>query len=96
MIPSVRNIELPLLRILAEHSPRTWDECTEVLSKHFRLSEHDSKRLTPNGKCGAMKYRVGWAKHNLKKNGLLEAVSRGVYAITDLGAKYINNSTDVL
>lgn len=91
MIPSIKNIELPLLQILAERSPRTWDECTAVLSKHFNLSAHESQMLTPNGKCGAMKYRVGWAKANLKKDGLVKAISRGVYAITELGIKYLHN-----
>ena len=91
MIPSIKNIELPLLQILAEHSPRTWDECTEVLSKHFNLTVTESQMLTANGKCKAMKYRVGWAKANLKRNRLLIAISRGVYAITDLGLDYLHN-----
>ncbi|MBD5210845.1 MAG: hypothetical protein HDS77_06225 [Bacteroidales bacterium] len=91
MIPRIKDIELPLLKLLLERSPRTWDECTDALSKHFRLSEHESQLLMPNGKCGAMKYRVGWAKANLKKAGLVETLSRGVYAITDLGIKYIQS-----
>ena len=91
MIPLVENIELPLLQILAERSPQTWNECTQALSRHFRLSEHEIRMLTPNGKCGAMKYRVGWAKANLKKKGLVKAISRGVYAITDLGVEHIRN-----
>lgn len=89
MIPSIKDIELPLLLILAEHSPRTWDECTDILSKHFKLSEHESQLLMPNGKCKVMKYRVGWAKDNLKKEGFVKTISRGVYAITDSGTKYL-------
>ena len=91
MIPSIKNIEFPLLQILAERSPRTWDECTDVLSKQFNLSELERHLLMPNGKCRAMKYRVGWAKAHLQKEGLVKTISRGVYAITELGTKYLNN-----
>lgn len=89
MIPSIKEIELPLLRVLAEHSPLTWDECTDALSKHFRLSEHERHLLMPDGKCHIMKYRVGWAKAHLKKAGFVSALSRGVYAITDLGSEHL-------
>ena len=36
-----------------------------------------------------MKYRVGWAKANLKKAGLVDAPCRGVYAITEQGIDYL-------
>ena len=90
MLPPIKNIELPLLQILDEHSPRTWDECTEILSKHFRLSEQEILKLMPNGKCRAMKYRVGWAKANLKREGFVKTLTPGVYAITDLGIKHLH------
>lgn len=89
MIPSIKDIELPLLLSLADHSPKTWNECTDALSKHFKLTEHENQLLMPNGKCKVMKYRVGWAKANLKKEGFVKTISRGVYAITDLGTKYL-------
>ena len=84
-------MELPLLQILADRLPRTWDECTEVLSKQFNLSEHERQILTPDGKCKAMKYRVGWVKDNLQKKGFVKTISRGVYAITDLGIKHLHS-----
>ena len=96
MIPSRKDIELPLLQILAERSPLAMDECTDILSNRFNLSELERQLLTPNGKCKAMKYQVGWVKDNLQKKGFVKTISRGVYAITDLGTKYINNSVEIL
>ena len=91
MIPKIKELELPLLRLLAKHSPLSWDECTDRLSNMFNLSVNDKLKLMPNGKCGAMKYRVGWAKANLKRKGLVDAVSRGVYAINQKGWIYLQS-----
>ena len=45
----------------------------------------------PNGKCGTMKYRVGWAKANLKRKGWVDTKTRGIYFITELGKKYVKD-----
>lgn len=91
MIPKIRELEQPLLKILATKSPMTWNECTVVLSEQFHLSPTERDSLMPNGKCGTMKYRVGWAKANLKRLGLVEAPSRGVYSITEKGRAFLRN-----
>ena len=89
MLPKIKDLELPLLRLLAKNSPLSWDDCTLELSELFHLSMYEKNQMMPNGKCGAMKYRVGWAKANLKKAGLVEAPCRGVYAITEQGIDYL-------
>lgn len=82
---------MPLLRLLAVSSPMTWNDCTIELSKHFSLEPSERCKMMPDGKCGVMKYRVGWAKANLKRIGLVNAVSRGVYTITESGLEYVKN-----
>lgn len=89
MIPKIKDLEAPLLRLLAQRSPLSLDECTDKLSTQFDLSAKERLELMPNGKCGAMKYRVGWAKANLKREGLVDAVSRGIYTITQKGWLYL-------
>lgn len=89
MIPKIKDLELPLLRLLAEHSPMSLDECTDKLSIVFNLSKKEKMELMQNGQCGVMKYRVGWAKAHLKKEGLVDAISRGVYTITPEGKLYL-------
>lgn len=89
MIPTIKEIELPLLRLLAAKSPITWNDCTTELSGHFKLTPSDVSKMMPNGKCSEMKYKVGWAKANLKRSGLVDAVSRGVYTITEKGIEYL-------
>lgn len=95
MIPKVKEIEIPLLRLLAKRSPLSWDECTDKLSAIFQLSSEEKLALMPKGNCGMMKYRVGWAKANLKRAGLVDAVSRGVYTITQKGWLYLQTHPDV-
>lgn len=89
MIPRIKDLEIPLLKLLGTKSPLTLDECTLELSNQFHLSSYDRNLSMPNGKCGAMKYRVGWAKANLKRSGLVDAPSRGVYAITEQGRSFL-------
>lgn len=91
MIPTIKELELPLLILLSKFSCLSWDECTDKLSDQFNLSSEDREKLMPNGKCRSMKYRIGWAKSNLKRSGLVDARSRGVYYITKKGNKYVKD-----
>ena len=90
MIPSIRDLELPLLKLLSKHDYLSWDDCTEYLSNQFSLTKEDKDEMMPNGKCRKMKYYVGWAKANLKRSGLVDAKKRGVYYITEKGKRYLN------
>lgn len=91
MIPSIKNLEIPLLKLLRQYECLTWNECTDILSNQFNLTEEERESVMPNGKCGIMKYRVGWAKANLKKLGLVDAKKRGVYYITTMGKNYVKD-----
>ncbi|MBD5183941.1 MAG: hypothetical protein HDS97_03505 [Bacteroidales bacterium] len=90
MIPSIRDLELPLLKLLSKHDYLSWDDCTDHLSKHFSLTDEEKNDMMPNGKCRRIKYYVGWAKANLKRSGLVDAKKRGVYYITEKGKRYLN------
>ena len=94
MIPTIKELELPLLKLLNEYDSLSWDECTDKLSKQFSLSPNERIEMMPNGKCGKMKYRIGWAKANLKRAGLVDAKSRGVYFITTIGRLYLRHEAD--
>lgn len=89
MIPIIKDLEVPLLRLLAQRSPLSLDECTDKLSTQFNLSIKERSELMSDGKRGKMKFNVGWAKANLKREGLVDAVSRGIYTITQEGWLYL-------
>ncbi|MDE6018626.1 MAG: winged helix-turn-helix domain-containing protein [Muribaculaceae bacterium] len=91
MIPTIKDIEFPLLKLLYSHESLSWDECTDKLAIQFNLSSDARKLMMPNGKCGTFRYRVGWAKANLKRLGLVDAKKRGVYYITHKGIIYIKD-----
>ena len=92
MIPRIKDIEYPLLKLLYSHEWLSWDECTDKLSNQFNLMPDERNLMMPNGQCGRMKYYVGWAKANLKKQGLVDTKTRGIYYITNLGKKYVKEN----
>ena len=57
------------------------------MAEHFSLSDTERAELLPSGQQGVFKNRIGWAKSYLKKAGLIEALKRGVFKITDRGVK---------
>lgn len=89
MIPRIIDIELPLLKLLSSYESLSWNECTDKLANLFNLSSDERELMMPNGKCGRMKYNVGWAKANLKRKGFVDVKTQVKYYITNLGKKYV-------
>ena len=89
MIPKRKDLELPLLELLAKYECLSLDECTDKLSAQFYLTHEDRNEMMPNGKCKRMRYNVGWVKDNLKHRGFVDIKRRGVYYITDKGRKFL-------
>jgi len=90
-IPDFQTIMLPLLNLLANGEQKSLNEVMEQLSEHYHLSPQELKIKVPSGQMGLFRNRVGWSRSYLKKAGLIEYPSRGVYQITDFGKKYLKN-----
>ncbi|QDT38913.1 restriction endonuclease [Stratiformator vulcanicus] len=84
-IPDYQTVMLPFLQNLADGSPRRTPEMREWLADHFELSDAEREKLLPSGQEPVFSNRFGWARTYLKKSGLIDYPSRGVYQITDLG-----------
>lgn len=84
-IPDFQTIMRPLLVCLANGEMQSGRETVEVLSKHFQLSDEEQAELLPSGQQPIFTNRIAWAKAHLKKAGLLESPSRGLYKITPRG-----------
>ena len=82
----------PLLEHLADGVVKYNRETIDVLSKHFQLTEEEIAELLPSGQQSVFTNRVAWAKAHLKKAGLLESPSRGLYKVTPLGIEALAQS----
>ena len=78
---------LPFLRFLSDGQEHSLRDAEGSLAEHFSLSDTERAELLPSGQQGVFKNRIGWAKSYLKKAGLIEALKRGVFKITDRGVK---------
>jgi len=87
---------LPLLQLTddrAEHSSR---EAVEALASHFNLSDAERTELLPSGTQTRFATRVGWARTNLKKAGLLDATRSSHFCITNRGIALLAEKPDVI
>jgi restriction system protein len=83
-VPGFQKTLLPILKYVSDGQPhRPADTHAHVLTQ-FDLSEADLNDRLPNGRTRLMD-RVLWAITYLRKSGLIESVSWGVFRITERG-----------
>jgi hypothetical protein len=83
-VPDFQTLMLPLLELAGDGQQHTSTEAVESLAQRFQLSFDDRGQLLQNGQP-RFNNRVGWATTYLKKAGLLQAVGRGRFQLTDRG-----------
>lgn len=86
-VPTYDEVMLPLLRIAAD-GPLTRAEATERVADAMGLSQEQRAALMPKGHT-VLRDRVGWARTYLVQAGLLRAVKRGVFEVTDRGRELL-------
>ena len=57
----------------------------------FNLNEDDLKEMVPSGQQPKYYNRLSWSLTYLRKSGLVEMVSRGIFRITSLGVSELGN-----
>ena len=83
--PTYEDLMLPILRILQDERKYSFSELVDSLAKEFQLSDEQKEKLLPSGQQTRLQNRTGWSRTHLKKAGLVEYVSRGIYKITPKG-----------
>jgi restriction system protein len=91
-IPSYEQAMLPVLRLLAESSPRPRRDIAAAVADVFNLTDAERQQLLPSGKFPIILSRVGWALSYMKQACLVETVKRGIYQITDRGKQVLADS----
>lgn len=88
-IPDYQSFMLPFLRAIADGEEHTLRELYECLADELNLSDQEREQMLPSGRQRVFHNRIGWARTYLKKAGLLDAVKRGVFRVTDKGQELL-------
>lgn len=77
---------------LIEAGHATIADCEPILRTQFKVSEEEASALLPSGKQTYLLNRAHWARSYLSQAGLVEAIKRGSYRITDLGKAHLSTN----
>lgn len=88
-IPNYEQAMVPVLRVLAESSPRARRDIAAAVADIFNLTDTERQQLLPSGKFPVILSRVGWALSYMKQAHVVETVKRGVYQLTDRGKQVL-------
>lgn len=83
-VPGFQKTLLPILEYVSDGQPHKSADTHAHILTQFDLTEADLNDRLPNGRTKLMD-RVLWAITYLRKSGLLESVSWGVFRITERG-----------
>lgn len=87
-VPGFQDMMLPMLRLIAD-GKSSMAECIQLLAIEFQLSDADIGAMLPSGKQTLLTNRAHWARQYLSQAGLIVAVKRGHYVITDAGGELL-------
>lgn len=93
-IPKYDEMYNEFLEILKDGKEKQIKEIKEKLAVIFKLSEEENKAKLNSGKL-LFNNRVGWTSTYLKKAGLINSDSRGVFYITKEGKKFIKENIKI-
>ncbi|MCX7020005.1 MAG: restriction endonuclease [Candidatus Sumerlaeota bacterium] len=84
-VPDFQSFMLPLLRFAADGQEHSLAQAREHLASDLELSVSDLEEVIPSGRQTRFYNRLTWAKLYLAHAGLLLALRRGHFQITDHG-----------
>jgi restriction system protein len=80
---------LPFLQLLSDGKARHTSDVQKHIISALNISEQDQQEMVASQQSTKLANRVGWARTHLKKAGLIEAETRGVYKLTEAGKKLV-------
>ncbi|AMO37420.1 putative Mrr restriction system protein [Thauera humireducens] len=83
-VPKYHELIRPLLDLVADGRPRNLREASQELAEQLQLTDDDLAETLPSGYPRYLN-RVGWAKSDLNKTGLIESCGRGLFRISAKG-----------
>lgn len=89
-IPKYKDMFTPFLLSIMDGASHKYKEIALSIADQMKISEEDRQELLPSGHVHYIN-RVGWASTYLKKAGLIEAPSRGIFRITNAGREALTD-----
>ena len=84
-IPKYDEMYRAFLDCLADGQLHRSREVKDTVAGVFSVSEKERAEMLPSGKQQLFDNRIGWTRTYLKKAGLVQSPSRGIYVITPVG-----------
>ena len=91
-IPKYDEMYRAFLNCLADGQLHRSKEVKDTVAGAFSISEKERVELLPSGKQQLFDNRIGWTRTYLKKAGLVQSPSRGVYMITPAGRQVLDEN----
>jgi restriction system protein len=84
-IPDYQSLMLPVLRLVEDGQEHAVSEMRHRIGGQLSLTEEELAERLASDTTTVFMNRIGWAVQYLKSAGVIRAVRRGVYEITDRG-----------
>lgn len=91
-IPKYDEMYRAFLDCLADGQLHKSKEVKDAVAGVFSVSEKERAEMLPSGKQQLFDNRIGWTRTYLKKAGLVQSPSRGIYVITPAGRQVLNEN----
>jgi restriction system protein len=95
-VPGFQEMFLPFLQLLSDGKARHTSDVQKHIISALNISEQDQQEMVASQQSTKLANRVGWARTHLKKAGLIEAETRGVYKLTEAGKKLVASRPPVI
>ena len=89
-IPKYDEMYRAFLDCLTDGQPHKSKEVKDTIAEVFHLSDEERAVLLPSGSGPVFDGRVGWTRTYLKKAGLIQSPSRGVFVLTPAGKQMLS------
>lgn len=89
-IPTYDGFIWPLLKLLADRPDGVRSgEAYEALGAQAGLTDAERRETLPSGRQPVFHNRIGWAQDRIKRHGLSESLSRGLWRLTPKGRDFL-------
>lgn len=95
-VPKFFEFFVPTLKALNEKSPMMVKKLRAAVADNMGLTDADKAELLPSGKQPTYANRIYWSLQYLKNAGLISAVSRGEYTITEEGRRAFLQDSNII
>ena len=91
-IPKYDEMYRAFLDCLTDGQPHKSKEVKDTIAEVFHISDEERAVLLPSGSGPVFDGRVGWTRTYLKKAGLIQSPSRGVFVLTPAGKQVLSEN----